>query len=232
MSSKLSSKNFKKNDFIEIEFTGRIKDTGEIFDSNIKEDLKKLPNFNPSQAKPFIFALGQGMFLQAVENYILENSETGKNYTITLQPERAFGERNSKFIQLLPMKIFQQQKVNPVPGVVFNFDGRIGKILSVSGGRIMVDFNHPLAGKIVVYEIKIIRKVEELNEEIKAFINFLFRRELNFQIDENNKKLIIEAEKEMKPFIELFLDKFNELFGLELNVKEIKAEIKKVKKEQ
>ena len=232
MPSKISSKNFKKNDFIEIEFTGRIKDTGEIFDSNIKEDLKKLPNFSPSQEKPFIFALGQGMFLQEVENYIIENSETGKNYTIALQPEKAFGKRNSKFIQLLPLKIFQQQKLNPAPGVVFNFDGRIGKVLSVSGGRIMVDFNHPLAGKIVVYEIKIIRKIEELNEKIKAFINFLFRRELNFQIDEKNKKLIIEAEKEMKLFIELFLDKFKEVFGLELSVKEIGAEMKKVKKEQ
>ena len=52
----------KKKDFIELEFTGRVKD-GEIFDSNIEKDLKKI---NPEgKAKPFIFSLGQGMFIKA-----------------------------------------------------------------------------------------------------------------------------------------------------------------------
>ena len=45
------------------------------------------------------------------------------------------------------MKIFIQQKINPIPGVMFNFDGRIAKVLTVSGGRVMIDFNNPIAGK-------------------------------------------------------------------------------------
>ncbi|GAI92008.1 unnamed protein product, partial [marine sediment metagenome] len=58
----------KKKDFIEIEFTARVKD-GEVFDSNIEEDLKKL---NPdAKAKPFVFCLEEGMFLKGVEDFLI-----------------------------------------------------------------------------------------------------------------------------------------------------------------
>ena len=159
----------QKKDFIEIEFTGKVKD-GEVFDSNIKEDLKKLnPDANP---KPFVFALGEGMFMKGVDEFLI-GKEIG-SYTIELSPEKAFGPRVPSFVQPIPMKVFQSQNVRPYPGAVFNFDGRIAKILSVSGGRVVADFNHPLAGKEVVYELKILRKVEDQNEKIKSFINFFF----------------------------------------------------------
>jgi FKBP-type peptidyl-prolyl cis-trans isomerase 2 len=213
--------NLNKKDFIEIDFTGRIKNGG-VFDSNLPEELKKLnPNFSPEQVKPFIFALGQDMFLKGIDNFLI-----GKNidnfpseFNIELSPEEAFGKRNSKLVQLIPIKVFHQQKLNPIPGVPFNFDGRIGKVLSVSGGRVIVDFNNPLAGKDVIYNIKVRRKIEDLNEKIKSFIEFLFRKEFTFKIEEN--KLIIESDSTMKTIIELFKDKFKEIFGLELEVKEI-----------
>ena len=123
----------QKNDFIEIEFTGKTID-GNIFDSNMEEVLEKLnSNYNKDQVRPFVFALGQNMFLKGVEDYLLEKGEIGKNYKIELSPENAFGFRQSQFVQLMPMKIFIQQKINPFPGMAFNFDGKIGKILSVSG---------------------------------------------------------------------------------------------------
>ena len=209
----------QKKDFIEIEFTGKVKD-GEVFDSNIKEDLKKLnPDANP---KPFVFALGEGMFMKGVDEFLI-GKEIG-SYTIELSPEKAFGPRVPSFVQPIPMKVFQSQNVRPYPGAVFNFDGRIAKILSVSGGRVVADFNHPLAGKEVVYELKILRKVEDQNEKIKSFINFLFRRDLKFSVE--GKKLIIEVEKELAKFAELFKDKFKEIFDLDLEVKEVASEPK------
>ena len=81
----------QKKDFIEVEFTGRIKDTGEIFDSNIFDDLKKLPNFDKSLAKPLIYCLGEGMFLGGVDEYLI-GKEIGK-YIIGLSSEKAFGKR-------------------------------------------------------------------------------------------------------------------------------------------
>lgn len=207
---------FEKKDFIEIEFTGKVKG-GEVFDSNIKEGLNKL---NPKETpKPFIFCLGEGMFLKGIEDFLI-GKEIGK-YTVELSPDKAFGPRIPQFIQMVPSKIFTQQRLHPVVGAVFNFDGRVGKVLSASAGRVMIDFNHPLAGKEVIYEINILRKVEDLNEKIKSFLTFLLRREIKFSID--GKKVIVEAEKNMVQFIQMFQEKFKEVFELELEVKEISS---------
>ncbi|MCX6749956.1 MAG: peptidylprolyl isomerase [Candidatus Pacearchaeota archaeon] len=204
----------QKNDFIEIEFTGRIKD-GEVFDSNISEELKKLNSNQP--AKPFIFCLGQEMFLNGIDEFLI-GKEIG-NYEIELKPEKAFGLRNPSLIQMIPLKVFIEHKVNPIPGTVLNFDNRLGKVLTVSGGRIMVDFNNPLAGKEVVYKVNTLRKVEDINEKINSLNEFFFRKEFKFEIKEN--KLVVEAEKGFRAFVELFKDKFKEILGLDLEVKEI-----------
>ena len=245
----------KKGDFIEIEFTGKVKD-GQVFDSNIKEDLKNANlNFEP---KPFIFGLGEKMFLEGIEN-LLVGKEIGE-YEIELGPEKAFGERDPKLKRVIPSKVFKENKLNPLPGVTFNFDGRAAKILSVSGGRIVADFNNPLAGKTVVYKIKILRKVDDLKEKAKSLIDFLFKRDLKFEIKPKNssqvqnfgptkskavpshdnqnkdfvgdkKIIIIKAEKELFEFVQLFGEKFKSALDLELEVEEVKEDKKESEKE-
>ncbi len=221
-------------DFIEIEFTGRIKNGG-VFDSNVKKDLEELHkgHDHPIETKPFVFCLGQGMFLKGIEDFLVSKSHDLADYEIELSPEKGFGNRSSKLVQIMPIKFFREQNLNPIQGATFNFDGRMGKILTTSGGRVIVDFNSPLAGKEVVYKVKVLRKVEDLKEKIKSFIDFLFRKDFEFEVKE--KKLIIKAEEGMKQFIELFKDKFKEIFELELEVEgikkkeeaeEIKSEIK------
>ena len=217
----------KEKDFIEIDFTGKRKD-GEIFDSTIKEELEKLHTGQdqPAEAKPFIFCLGQEMFLKTLDNFLI-GKEIGKNYEIELEPEQAFGKRDPSSVQKIPIRVFHEQKVNPVPGVVFNFDGRIGKILTVSGGRVMVDFNHALAGKTLSYKIKILRKVTDINEKIKAFNEFFFRKEFKFEV--KDKKLIIEVEESLVKLVELFKPKFKDVLGLDVEIKGIKEEKKNEK---
>jgi len=211
---------FKKKDFIEIEFTAKIKE-GDIFDSNIKEDLKGRDL--KEEPKPFIFSLGEGMFMQGIEDFLI-GKEVGE-YKIELTSDKAFGKRDAGLVQMMPIKIFAEQNINPLPGIMFNFDGRIGKILTVTGGRVLVDFNNPIAGKDVEYKVKVLRKVEDLNEKTKALIEFLFKRDLKFEI--KDKKLIIEVEKPMKQFIEMFKEKFKEILDLDLEVKEIGNNSKK-----
>ena len=220
----------KEKDFIEIEFTGKIKD-GDVFDSTIKDELEKLHtgHEHPVEAKPFIFCLGQGMFLKALDDFLI-GKETEKDYEIELESEQAFGKRNPSLVQKIPISVFQKQKINPVPGVVFNFDGRVGKTLTVSGGRVMVDFNHSLAGKTLIYKIKILRKVTDLNEKIRALNEFFFKREFKFEV--KDKKLIIEVEESLIKLVELFKDKFKDALGLELEVKEIEDKKIEGKKEE
>jgi len=212
----------EKKDFIKIEFTAKVKE-GDIFDSNIKEDLKGRDI--KKEIKPFTFCLGESMFLQGIED-VLIGKDIGE-YNIELTSDKAFGKRDPNLVQMMPIKIFAEQNVNPIPGVMFNFDGRIGKILTVTGGRVLVDFNNPLAGRDVEYKVRVLRKVEDLNEKVKALIEFFFKRDLKFEIKE--KKLILEVEKPMKQFIEMFKEKFKEILDLDLEVKEIDS-ISKVNK--
>ena len=201
----------KEKDFIEIKFTGKVKD-GEIFDSNIKEDLEKIQTQNPVEAKDFIFCLGQGMFLKSLDDFLIGKLETEKDYDIVLPPEKAFGNRDPGLIQRIPSRIFKEHKIAPFPGITFNFDGRAGKVLTVSGGRVMVDFNHGLAGKDIEYKIKLIRKVIDEKEKIKSLNDFFFRKSLNFEVKEN--KLIFNLNKEdaqLKNLIELLKDKYKEM---------------------
>ncbi|MFH1608205.1 MAG: peptidylprolyl isomerase [archaeon] len=204
----------KSKDFIEIEFTGQIKN-GEIFDSNIKEELAKI---NPNaKAKPFVFCLEEDMFIQGVDEFLI-GKEPGE-YKIELTPEKAFGKRDSKLVQMIPMKFFVQHKLNPFPGAVFNFDNKMGKVLSVSTGRVLVDFNNPLAGKDIIYNVKVKKKIENTDEKVKALNEFFFRRDFKFKI--KDKKLFLEADKGFKQFVELFKDKYKDILNLELDVKEV-----------
>lgn len=203
----------KEKDFVEIEFVAKLKDGG-IFDTNIKEELNKL---NPkAEAKPFIFCLGEGMFLKGVDKFLI-GKEIGE-YEIEIKPEEAFGKRDSKLVYMMPLKTFHEKQINPFPGATFNFDNKIGKVLTVTGGRVMVDFNNPLSGKDVLYKVKVLRKIEDIKEKINAINDFFFRQKLDFKVE--NKKIIIKAEKGMKNFLELFKDKYKSMLELDLMIEE------------
>jgi len=208
----------QKKDFIEIEFTGRIKG-GEVFDSNVREEMEKLHHGHDHtlEVKPFVFPLGEDMFVKGVDRFLI-GKDVG-NHHISLSPEEAFGKRNPKEIKMVPIKNFKEHNLNPIPGSVFNFDGKLAKILTVSSGRVILDFNNPLAGKNIEYDVKVLRKVEDLNEKVKALNDFFLRKEFKFKIEE--KKLIIEAPKEVKQFAELFKEKYKDVLGLELEIKKI-----------
>lgn len=205
---------FKKGDFIEIEFTGKVKGGG-IFDSNIKEDLEKIESKN--KPKPFIFCLGEGMFIKGVDNFLI-GKEIGE-HNIFVNPEDAFGKRDPKLIQMIPIRNFKEHKLNPIPGSIFNFDGKLAKVLTVSGGRVMIDFNNPIAGKDLEYKVKVTREIKDEKEKVEALNDFFFRKELDFEI--KDKKLIMKVPLDIKQFLELFKDKYKEMLGLDVEVEDL-----------
>ncbi|MBU1136257.1 MAG: peptidylprolyl isomerase [Nanoarchaeota archaeon] len=203
----------KKKDFIEIKYTGKVKD-GDIFDTNIEEDAKKI-NLD-IKTRPLIICIGENMILPAIDEF-LEGKEIGEKYTLELSPEKAFGSRKREMIKIIPSSKFKEQNMPPHPGMVFQFDNLIGKITAVSGGRVIVDFNNPIAGKDVVYDIKIEKLITEQNEKVKALMQIFFRKDFQFKIE--TKKLVIEAEKGFEKFIEIFKPKFKEILDLDLEIK-------------
>lgn len=205
----------KEKDFIEIEFTGKVKDTQEIFDSNISEDIKKA-NLEIKDVKPFIMSVGQKMLPNGFDQDLI-GKEINKEYNLELTPDDAFGKRDKELIKMVPTKLFLEQRINPQKGMQLNLDGQIVKILSNSGGRTLIDFNHPLAGKEVVYTYKINRIIENENEKIDALFDFFFKQKLDYEV--KDKKIIFkELKKELKQYLQIFAPKIKEILDLDLNL--------------
>jgi FKBP-type peptidyl-prolyl cis-trans isomerase 2 len=222
----------KKGDFLEIEFTGRT-ENGEVFDTNIKEDAKKA-GIETKDIKPFILAVGHKMLPRGFDDD-LEGKEEGKSYSVKISPEKAFGKRESKLVRMIPTKLFHEQKIDPQRGMQLALDGQIVKILSSSGGRTLVDFNNPLAGKIVTYDYKIKRIITDEKEKINAIQDFLFKKTFNFEKKED--KIILKVDSKHEPFVKIFSGKFEEILGLKteteiIEEKKVPQEEKKTEKEE
>jgi len=149
----------------------------------------------------------------------LEGKEIAKKYSIHILPEKAFGKRDPSMIKTIPMRVFKEKNMNPVPGMALQLDNYIAKVLSVSGGRVIVDFNNPLAGKEIDYDFKIIKKIDNTNDKINALQDFFFKQRFEFNIDEKNKKVIFNDEK-IKPLVKMFNQKFKDMIGFDFEVEE------------
>jgi FKBP-type peptidyl-prolyl cis-trans isomerase 2 len=206
----------QKNDFIEIEFTGRA--NNEIFDTTNKEEARQMGL--EIEVKPMIISVGNQMLLKGLDDS-LEGKEIGKKYSIHLNQEQAFGKRHSELVKTIPLRVFREQNINPYQGMTLQLDNNLAKVLSVSGGRIIVDFNNPLAGKEIDYNFKIIKKINDNKEKVNALQDFFLRARFDFDIDETNKKVIFKKQ-EIRPFIEMFRQKFREITGLDFEVEEAK----------
>jgi len=201
-----------KNDFIEIEFTGKISNTDEVFDTNIKADAEKA-KLDIKEIKPFILSVGHKM-LPAGFDADIEGKELNKKYILNLKPENAFGKRNPQLVRMIPTKHFHEQKIEPQRGMQLNLDGQLVKILSSDRGRTLVDFNNPLAGKPVTYTYKINKIITEQKEKINALQDFLFRKQ--FEFETKDKTITFKIEKQFEPFIKMMAPKFEEILGLKI----------------
>ena len=213
----------KKNDFIEVEFTGNITGTDEIFDTNIKKDAEKA-NLNTKDIKPFILSVGHKMLPAGFDNDLV-GKEAGKKYTVDIKPEDAFGKRNPQMVRMIPTKHFHEQKINPEKGMQLALDGQLVKVLSSDRGRTLVDFNNPLAGKPITYIYKINKIVTAQKEKINAMQDFLFRRTFDFEV--KDKTITFKVEKQFEQFIKMFAPKFEEILEMK-----VEAEIVEPKKEE
>ena len=213
----------KKNDFIEIEFTGKISSTDEIFDTNIEIDAKKA-KLDIKNIKPFILSVGHEMLPKGFDNDLI-GKEIGKSYVIDIKPEDAFGKRNPQMVRMIPTKLFHEQKIDPVRGMQITLDGQLVKILSSDRGRTLVDFNNPLAGKEVSYSYKINKIITDQKEKIDAMQEFLLRKTFDFELKEN--KVIFKVEEQFEQFVKILAPKFEEVLNLK-----VESEIIKEKKDK
>lgn len=167
------NQSIQRHDFIELDYTGKLPD-GKIFDTT-QETVAKEAQILSEKMKyfPAKICVGEGQVLPGLDEALV-GKEVGKKYTITLPPEKAFGKRDVKKMKIVPTSTFQEHKVQPYPGLQIDVDGEIGTVTRIAGGRIMVNFNHPLAGREVNYEFIIHRKITEKREQVAAFVHRAF----------------------------------------------------------
>ncbi|MBT6690117.1 peptidylprolyl isomerase [archaeon] len=215
-----------KNDFIEIDFTGKITSTNEIFDTTKEADAKS-QGFKTEGIKPQIISVGHEMLPKGFDADI-EGKEEGKEYTLDLKPEEAFGKRNKDLIRMIPTKHFHEQKIAPERGMSLNLDGQIVKVLSSDKGRTLADFNNPLAGKPITYIYKINKKITNQKEKIIALQDFFFRQIFDYEVEE--KTIIFKVPKEAEQFIKMLSPKFEEILGMKADAKTIEPKKEAEKK--
>jgi len=184
----------KKNDFVEIDYTGKFKDDNEIFDTTKTEVAKENDLYDSSNSKkfgPLIVCLGHGQIISGLEKAI-EGKNIGDEFTVEIIPEEGFGKKSSELINLVPANVFKKQNIRPMSGLHVNIDDNYGVIKNVSGGRVIVDFNHPFSGKDLIYDVKILRIIDDVKEKVKLLLQSFFRLDSEVELTDDKKSVKIK----------------------------------------
>lgn len=202
----------KEKDFIKLDYIGKIKETNEIFDLTSEELAKKENIYNKQYSYgPKVICIGQREILPAIDEFLIGKEEK-KSYKIDLPCEKAFGKKDSRLIKVFSTQNLLKQKIEPYPGLQISNGNMIGTVKSVTAGRTLIDFNHPLAAKALSYELE----VHEIVKDPKVKVQNLIKNSLNQtpEIDIIEDKATIHLnlpEQLQKGFIEIIKNLVPEL---------------------
>jgi FKBP-type peptidyl-prolyl cis-trans isomerase 2 len=183
----------KEGDFVELDFTGMVKEDNFIFDTSSEKIAKESDLFEQGRKYgPVVACIGEGHMLPGLEKKLV-GKEIGKEYTIELTPEEGFGTKSAKLIQLISTAKFRKDNIDPVPGMQVNVDGNIGIIKTVTGGRTMVDFNNPLASKELVYKVKTIRMITDDLEKADNSMKMLLGDNHKSELKDGNLEVTLKS---------------------------------------
>jgi len=162
---------FEKGSFVLIDYVGRIVETGEIFETTIEEIARKEGIYNEgSLYEPRLAVIGEGWVLKALDESLL-NLELNKPAIIEIPSEKGFGNRDPEKVRLYPVRRLTSQGITPRIGMRIEVDGRLATVRTLGSGRVQLDFNPPLAGKSLSYEVTVKKNLETDMEKIQALIH-------------------------------------------------------------
>ncbi|MEM2146422.1 MAG: FKBP-type peptidyl-prolyl cis-trans isomerase [Candidatus Jordarchaeaceae archaeon] len=189
---------FNKGDFILIDYVARSLETEEVFDTTFEEEAKKRNIYKEGGIyEPILVVTGEGWVLKALDDALL-NLEINKTEKIEIPSEKAFGERDPKKIKLYPLRKLTSRGITPHVGMRVEVENRVATIRTIGSGRVLLDFNSPLAGKTLIYEVTVRKKLETLEEKIQALIHrripHIDVNKFSFEIMNNALNVIIPEE--------------------------------------
>jgi len=179
----------EKGALVLVNYIGKNED-GEIFDLTVEEKAKEEGIYRDDiNYQPIPVLVGQKYVIEGLDESIQE-MEVGEEKEVDIPQEKAYGERESEEIETYPEKEFQRQDVNPRPGEELMIGNRRGKVLTNNSGRVKIDFNHPLSGQDLTYEVEVVEKIEEDEDKADKIFQHVVGRG-NYEINEGN----IQVEK-------------------------------------
>ncbi|MCK5670095.1 FKBP-type peptidyl-prolyl cis-trans isomerase [Candidatus Bathyarchaeota archaeon] len=182
-----------KGDFIMVDMTGSSVETGEVFDTSDEETARTEGQFVEDRTYGSrLVIVGDGYVLRGLDAK-LPGLAFDEDVEVEIDPIDAFGARNPDDMETVPYRILRSKGINPYVGAELEIDGRSAIIRSVGAGRVQVDYNHPLAGRKIVYKLKVVEHITDDKDKMRALLGrrFLGIETKEFAIKKTKKKLRI-----------------------------------------
>ena len=159
-----------KGSLILIDYTAKVKDSDEIFETTIEENAKKSNLYDPSiKYEPRLVSIGEGWVLKGLDEF-LSTAKIGDNLNVDIPPDKAFGLREPNKVRMIPQRKFGDKADEIKAGDVVDIDDRRGFVRFIGSGRVQVDFNHRLAGKTLSYNVNILKVLKTDEEKTSSLV--------------------------------------------------------------
>ncbi len=188
-----------KGDIVYLDYDVLIKESGEYYKTT-REDVAKDNELYDEKGHYGARAIivGNGFESAGFDAALLE-MDVGEEKEVEVGEDEGHGKRDAKLIELVPMRTvlkqpqFKEGDSYPMPGMPIKIGDRQGYIRTVGAGRVRVDYNHPLAGKSLIYKIKIERTTETDVDKISAIFDMYYptKAPLTIDTDDNVMKIIL-----------------------------------------
>ncbi len=164
----------KKGDFIRISYIAKLED-GTVIDSTDESVAREHGVYEEgARYGDIVVVVGEGHVLRGLDED-LEGKEVGYRGSVEVPPEKAFGEYDENNKEVISITKFNEK---PMPGQRVKVGEKTGIVEKVIGRRAVVDFNHPLAGKKIIFDYEIKEMIEDPKEKIKYLFLIYTGREL------------------------------------------------------
>jgi peptidylprolyl isomerase len=158
----------EKSSLIMVDYTAKVKDTNEIFETTREEEAKKSEHFDPTRKyEPRLVSVGDSWVLKGLDEE-LAKADVGDKLNVEVTPDKGFGERDPNKVRMIPQRKLGDKADEVSVGDVIEVEDRTGIVRYVGSGRIQVDFNHRFAVKTLLYDVNIMKKLETDEEKIRA----------------------------------------------------------------
>lgn len=211
---------FNKGSLILIDYTAKVKDSTEIFDTTIEEDAKKHSIHEQNvKYQPKLVSIGEVSYpvLKGLDE-ALAKTTVGDKLTVEVTPDKGFGERDSGKVRMIPTRKLGEDAEKVSVGDTIEVDNKRGIIRFIGSGRVQIDYNHRYAGKTILYDVNVVKSLDSPNDKVDGILKNRLPLEdskITFELKDKEVNITIPEEilrvdglQIMKHFIQLDIFKF------------------------